>query len=158
MKKDHSTIFVYSDGASNGKSHSPIGYGWVIVENDEVLMAGYGGDLSGTNNIAELSGAILGLGHCLEYEYFKNRKIILVSDSKYVLNTADGIYKPKKNLELCVTLRNLAKFLKIETLWVKGHSGHLYNTLVDKLAGLGKLKYTLERKALTLNAICYSEE
>lgn len=42
-----------------------------------------------------------------------------------------------KNAELWKSLDNLASIHNIHWHWVKGHSGHLENDLVDALANLG---------------------
>ena len=77
-------------------------------------------------------------------------KVTLTSDSTYVLKgisewlpnwkkrgwrTAGK--KPVKNEDLWKTLDDLAEMHEIEWHWVKGHSGHIENELVDQLANRG---------------------
>ena len=45
--------------------------------------------------------------------------------------------KPVKNEDLWKTLDDLAEMHEIEWHWVKGHSGHIENELVDQLANRG---------------------
>ena len=45
--------------------------------------------------------------------------------------------KPVKNEDLWKTLDDLAAMHEIEWHWVKGHSGHIENELVDQLANRG---------------------
>lgn len=133
-------ISVYSDGSSEGNSTGAIGYGWIIVNGDEILDTGHGGALVGTNNISELTGAIEGL------KAFKNLglggPVELVSDSQYVLGIANGSFKPLKNLDLAGKIKELCDELRVTTRWVRGHNGDKYNTMCDKLAKHGKLQYS----------------
>ena len=77
-------------------------------------------------------------------------KVTLTSDSTYVLKgisewlpnwkkrgwrTAGK--KPVKNGDLWKTLDDLAEMHEIEWHWVKGHSGHIENELVDQMANRG---------------------
>ncbi len=87
---------------------------------------------------------IMALGHL----NLKDEKVTLYSDSSYVVN---GIEKgwarswqrngwvksdknPAKNSDLWEQLLNLCKNLEIKFVWVKGHAGHHYNEICDKLA------------------------
>ena len=101
----------------------------------------------------ELQGAIEGLSGVLDLinngeVTQNNEKIVLVSDSKYVLDgmskwvsgwkkrgwkKADG--KVPENVELWKELDQLNHDLgQVQTIWVKGHAGHPQNELCDQLA------------------------
>lgn len=127
---------LYTDGSSNGRSGGAVGWAWLLEEGEVVVMASYGGYRHGTNNTAELTAAIWGLTHILKYGI--KIPVNLVCDSQYVLNIANGNFKASKNLEECSLLRKLAIKINPEFVWVKGHSGNIYNELVDKLSKQGR--------------------
>src|SRR5690606_32622889 len=99
-------------------------------------------DLHTTNNRMELMAAIRGL------EALKRPcKVRLTTDSQYLRQgitewlpvwkrrgwrTADR--KPVKNIDLWQRLEAAASRHEVEWHWVKGHSGHPENELVDRLA------------------------
>ena len=132
-------ISIYADGSSDGTSNGAIGWGWVIVDDGLVVSGGYGGDKIGTNNIAELSGAIHGLEDALKRGLVGT--VELVSDSMYVLNLANKSYSATKNLELVQKLQDLTEKIGARTRWVRGHSGDVCNEKCDQLAKYGKSKY-----------------
>ena len=133
-------ISVYCDGSSHVKNYKPIGWGWVIVREGEALLSGSGCSLTGTNNIAELMGAIEGLQKLISLGWHRAEEMIeLVSDSQYVLGMAAGAYSPTKNLELVEAVRALTLEANARTRWVKGHSGEPFNEQCDKLAHTAKL-------------------
>lgn len=129
---------IYTDGSSTGRSNKEWGWAFVVVENDKVITFNYGGGESGTNQTAELTGAIQGLCWAA---INKKKEIILVSDSQYVLNIANGQFNPKKNLELAKELQYLYNELKPELKWIKGHNGSKWNELADYLSKKGKELY-----------------
>lgn len=132
-------ISVFSDGASSGKPDRPGGFGWVIVKRDDVLLWGYGSNVSTTNNKMELSGAIAGLEALLANDLHHGDAVELVSDSEYVLGIANGRYHPTSNLDLTARLKKAVSQIKGLTFrWVHGHTGDKWNEKCDELAGLGK--------------------
>lgn len=145
-------ISIYADGSSEGNSVGAIGYGWIIVRNNEILDCGCGGAPVGTNNIAELMAAIEGmkafrklkdiLGH---FDIDVREPVELVSDSQYVLGIASRRFKPLKNLEYAEEIKNLFTELKATDRWVKGHNGDVYNEKCDELAKHAKMKYCVGR-------------
>ena len=88
----------------------------------------------------ELMAVIIGL----EAIKTKDKKVIIYSDSKYVIDSFDkgwiynwereGFYK-RTNADLFIRLLNLYRsFPNIEFSWVKGHNGHEENEKCDVLA------------------------
>lgn len=157
-------ISVYCDGSSGAGGGKPTGWAWVIVRDEvEVVAAGYGGFASGTNNQAELTGAIEGMKALL---ILRHRGILpktelaeLVSDSQYTLGTACGAYNASSNIELAGIAVKLAvtagitcrtpHFHKSNNYnhkcgfrWVRGHTGNTWNERCDSLAGRGKWEHT----------------
>ena len=138
-------IKVYCDGSSSGRSDKPGGWAYVIVREEKgeefVLACGYGGDPSTTNNIMELTAAIKGLEKFVEMGL--EGPVDLVSDSQYTLGLACGSYTPSKNIELAQKLYELAKQTGMQSLWVRGHGGSLWNCRCDSLAKRGKYEISV---------------
>ena len=137
------TVEIYTDGACRGNP-GPGGWG-ALLRYGDVDKQLYGGEHLTTNNRMELKAVIEALS-----ALSKPCKVTLTSDSTYVLKgisewlpnwkkrdwrTAGK--KPVKNGDLWKTLDDLAEMHEIEWHWVKGHSGHIENELVDQLANRG---------------------
>ena len=136
-------IEIFTDGACRG---NPGKGGWgVMIRSDGLEESLYGGDLSTTNNIMELTAAIKALEHIPE-----NSNVVLTTDSKYVMqgitewiknwkirNWKTASKKPVLNKELWKRLDNLTNLHSVEWKWVKGHSGHRENEIADQLANKG---------------------
>ena len=133
-------VEIYTDGACRGNP-GPGGWG-ALLRYGDVDKQLYGGEHLTTNNRMELKAVIEALS-----ALSKPCKVTLTSDSTYVLKgisewlpnwkkrgwrTAGK--KPVKNGDLWKTLDDLAEMHEIEWHWVKGHSGHIENELVDQLA------------------------
>jgi ribonuclease HI len=134
------TISVYSDGSSGGDSQGAIGWGYIVTDWDDILGAGSGGEIIGTNNAAELQGAIAGLRFVLEKNLHLGNTVELVSDSTYTLGLASGKFEPTKNLELAAEIRRLTILTGAKDKWIKGHSGDIFNDKADELAKAGRDK------------------
>lgn len=131
-------IKLYTDGSCLG---NPGRGGCAAIltfkDNRKQMCAGY--KLT-TNNRMELMAVIIGL----EAIKRKNVKVIIYSDSKYVINSFEKkwIYnwekenfKGRTNADLFIKLLELYKsFQAVEFIWVKGHSGHDENENCDALA------------------------
>ncbi|MCW5588034.1 MAG: ribonuclease HI [Legionellales bacterium] len=133
-------IEIFTDGACRGNP-GPGGWGVLLRygEHEKMLK---GAELLTTNNRMELTAAIEGL-RALN----RASQAILTTDSQYVKN---GITlwianwkknawrtsqkKPVKNEDLWRLLDQLSQQHTVEWQWVKGHSGHAENELVDSLA------------------------
>ena len=139
MKKVH----VFTDGACRGNP-GPGGWGALLRFNGQEKEL-WGGEPDTTNNRMELMAAIEGLKALKE-----PCKVDLTTDSKYVLQgitewlenwkkrgwrTADK--KPVKNVDLWQALDEQAARHQVTWHWVKGHSGHRENEIVDQLANRG---------------------
>lgn len=118
--------------------------GWAFVAE----VAGWSEEHSGayrlegvTNNHAEITAAIKAL------LYFKQkvepcedvRRIEIVTDSQYLLNSAIGKWRRKKNVRLLQHLDllisgRILKGISVDWKWVKGHNGNHGNSRADILA------------------------
>ena len=136
-------VEIFTDGACRGNP-GPGGWGVLLrIQGKEKSL--YGGELETTNNRMELTAAITGL-ESLNKPY----SVTLTTDSKYVMNgITDWIEnwkkrgwitaakKPVKNEDLWRRLDKACGQHEINWQWVKGHSGHRENELVDALANQG---------------------
>lgn len=137
MKK----INIYTDGACSGNP-GPGGWGAVLVYNSVEKQLS-GSEKETTNNRMELTAVIKALSALKE-----PCEVTLTTDSKYVFDAINQrwVYswkakgwrkadkKPALNVDLWEELLRLLKEHKVEFVWVKGHNGHKYNEICDKLA------------------------
>jgi ribonuclease HI len=136
-------VEIFTDGACRGNP-GPGGWG-VLLRYNGTEKELWGGEKETTNNRMELLAAIKGL-EALK----KAMKVELTTDSQYVrLGITTWIHnwkqkgwktsnrKPVKNRDLWEHLDELTSGRDVEWHWVKGHSGHRENELVDDLANRG---------------------
>lgn len=131
---------IYTDGScsDNGMVKATCGWAIGIIKpsstfelkggsglHPELIQLGY---TIKTNNLAEVSAMIEAL-------IIAEPNCTIYTDSQYAKNMTEGTWKAKDNLYAVVLLQELWKAKgspKIE--WVRGHSGDLYNEIVDKHA------------------------
>jgi len=136
-------INIYTDGACKGNP-GPGGWGALILEGDTKNEI-YGGEANTTNNRMEITAVIRAL-KTINTE----NEITVFTDSTYVQKGINewiakwkingwrtSNKKEVKNKDLWVQLDNLTSQLKINWIWVKGHSGHPGNDRADYLANKG---------------------
>ena len=118
---------IYSDGSCLKNPGGPSGWCFYLFENNkEWIISGY--TISSTNNRMELIAVIESL------KFIQNKNCVIHSDSKLVINCAQGLWKRKSNLDLWDIFDKLSKRKKIYWIWVKAHNGEKYNEIVDKIA------------------------
>lgn len=130
-------LSVYTDGSSHAGGGKPGGWAYYLVRDGVPLACDYGGDPSTTNNIMELKAAVEGLRAAWK-EFQPGDSVELVSDSEYVLGTADRAFRTVKNLDLVKALQHGVRIMKVKTRWVPGHSGDTLNDACDLMAKEGK--------------------
>ena len=118
--------------------------GWSYVIHDGLdTYYKYGWAFGTTNNKMELKAAISVVRSMLRMK-FHRRPILVCTDSQYVTNGAVSevawARNPKvMNRELWEMLwKALDHFDCISFAWVRGHSGHHYNEMADRLAHKGR--------------------
>ena len=144
-------IEIFTDGACRGNP-GPGGWGVMLrYQGKEKTLCG--GEIETTNNRMELMAAIIGLESLQE-----SSSVNLTTDSKYVMHgITDWIdnwkkrgwktaaKKPVKNEDLWRRLDAVSQQHDINWQWVKGHSGHRENGLVDALANQGLDELLLQK-------------
>ena len=151
-------VHIFTDGASKGNP-GPGGYG-VVME-----LAGtphkkefYEGFRHTTNNRMELLAVIVGL----EKLKTENTKVLVISDSKYVV---DSVLKQwvfgwekkgfvgKKNPDLWKRFLIIYRKHQVDFKWIKGHNNHIQNERCDELAVMASMQ-----KILSVDAFYEFEE
>lgn len=133
-------VEIFTDGACRGNP-GPGGWG-VLLRFNGTEKSLKGSEVETTNNRMELMAAISGLEALTQ-----TSKVSLTTDSKYVLqgltewlpnwkkrHWQTAAKKPVKNVDLWQRLDAAAQRHDIDWHWVKGHSGHRENEMVDQLA------------------------
>ncbi len=141
-------VHIYTDGAAKGNP-GPGGYGVVMeLVGTPHKKEFYEGFRHTTNNRMELLAVIVGL------EKLKNlnMKVLIVSDSKYVV---DSVLKKwvfgwekkgfagKKNPDLWARFLKIYRKHQVDFKWIKGHNNHPQNERCDELAVFASSQKTL---------------
>lgn len=148
-------ITIYTDGAcsKNGKEGAHGGFGVVVVRDNVIIDAYQEFSDETTNNREEMKAILWALNN---YGSLAFEVPVVYSDSAYSVNTfntwmfswqRNGWIKSDKktpeNLDLVKEYYNSLK--KIDLRHIKGHAGHKYNEIADKLAtGKVSLKDIIE--------------
>ncbi|WP_306567072.1 ribonuclease HI [Flavobacterium lindanitolerans] len=132
-------VHIYTDGAAKGNP-GPGGYG-VVMEwvGRPYRKEFYEGFRLTTNNRMELLAVIVGL----EKLKLPNTKVLVISDSKYVVDSVTKGwvfgwekkgYKEKKNPDLWRRFLIVYRKHQVDFKWIKGHNNHPQNERCDQLA------------------------
>ena len=130
-------ITIYTDGSAKGNPGKG-GYGIVLSAGKHYKELSQGFRHT-TNNRMELLAVIVGLESLKKPGY----EVLVVSDSKYVINSVEKRwvfqwekkkFKGKKNPDLWKRFLNIYAKHNVSFKWVKGHAGHVENEKCDELA------------------------
>jgi len=122
------THYVYADGSCLGNP-GPGGWAAVIVKPGGVSNTVFGGDPATTNNRMELTAAIEGLRIIPT-----GMRVVLRSDSQYVVKTMTLGWKRKQNVDLWEKLDHEVEQRQVRFEWVEGHAGDPLNEEADRYA------------------------
>jgi len=120
-------VEAFTDGACKGNP-GPGGWGAIIRygKHEKELS---GGERDTTNNRMEMMAVIKGLEAVDSLA-----KVLISSDSTYVINTMTKGWKRKANHDLWEQLDRLVRERNISWRWVRGFSGDPGNELADAAA------------------------
>jgi ribonuclease HI len=123
-------VTIVCDGSSLGNGRGNTRAAAVAVLGFKGFWKAFGQYLgSATNQQAEIAAAAIGL------ENLKQPCIVhLLSDSRYVVETMNGRFRKKTNLEWWNRLERAASMHQITWEWTKGHAGHEIQEIADKTA------------------------
>lgn len=132
-------IHIYTDGAAKGNPGNG-GYGVVMeLVGTNYRKEFYEGFRLTTNNRMELLAVIVGLEKITK----PNMKVLVVSDSKYVVDAVEKKwvfgwekigFKNKKNPDLWMRFLKIYRQHQVDFMWVRGHNNHPQNERCDQLA------------------------
>jgi len=137
------SVQIYTDGACKGNP-GPGGWG-VLLRYNKIEKTLHGGESLTTNNRMELMAAIQGLQALTrpcEVDLYTDSQYLRKGMSEWLIQWKQNGWRtakkePVKNDDLWRLLDQLASIHQITWHWVKGHSGHVENELVDALANKG---------------------
>jgi ribonuclease HI len=139
-------ITIYTDGSAKGNPGKG-GYG-IVLSAGKHYKELYQGFRHTTNNRMELLAVIVGLESLKKPGY----EVLVVSDSKYVINSVEKRwvfqwekkkFKGKKNPDLWKRFLNIYAKHNVSFKWVKGHAGHVENEKCDELAVMASEEHQL---------------
>ena len=132
-------VNIYTDGAAKGNPGNG-GYGVVMeLVGTNYKKEFYEGFRHTTNNRMELLAVIVGLEKITK----PNMKVLVISDSKYVVDSVEKKwvfgwekkgYKDKKNPDLWMRFLKIYRKHQVDFKWIKGHNNHPQNERCDELA------------------------
>ncbi len=132
-------VHIYTDGAAKGNPGNG-GYGVVMeLVGSNYQKEFYEGFRHTTNNRMELLAVIVGLEKITK----PNMKVLVISDSKYVVDAVEKkwvfgwekkAFKDKKNPDLWMRFLKIYRQHHVDFKWIKGHNNHPQNERCDELA------------------------
>lgn len=151
-------VHIFTDGAAKGNP-GPGGYGVVMeLVGTTFKKEFYEGFRHTTNNRMELLAVIVGL----EKLKNPNMKVLVVSDSKYVVDSVEKKwvlgwekkgFKDRKNSDLWKRFLIIYRKHQVDFKWIKGHNNHPQNERCDELA-----VFASNQKTLSIDAFYEKEE
>lgn len=140
-------IAAFTDGSAYNKDGSG-GWAWVAVDAFGGIDSDSGCASQTTNNQMELQ-AVGRAVHDIQYDLEENQGIdpqtvdlLVYSDSEYVvLGLNDKTRKRSKNRDYWKAAEQyIGNYNSVTFEHIRGHAGHKYNELADKLAGEARKK------------------
>lgn len=131
-----SEAFAYVDGSYDDTTKS-YSYGMVIMVKDDELHFNKKfekDDMSDMRNVAgEIQGSMAAMQYCLDN---KIKSISIFYDYEGIEKWCNGDWKAKKEgtQKYVEFYKNASKYVDVDFIKVKGHSGDKYNDMADELA------------------------
>ena len=124
------SVTIVCDGSSLGNGRGDTRAAAVAVLGFKGYWKAVGEYLGrATNQQAEIAAALIGLRNLKE-----PCKVHIMSDSRYVIETMNGNFRKKTNLEWWNKLDKAAAKHQIIWEWTRGHAGHEIQEIADKTA------------------------
>jgi ribonuclease HI len=132
MKLKNNVIHIFCDGSClNNPGIGGVGIVFFYNGKEKTVSKNIG---YCTNNIAELTAVKIALSKLKK----KDKPVWIYTDSQYSINVLYNNYNYKKNVDLINETKSIiSEFKKVKFIKVKGHSGHKFNEMTDKLAKMG---------------------
>lgn len=151
-------VHIYTDGAAKGNP-GPGGYGVVMeLVGTSFKKEFYEGFRHTTNNRMELLAVIVGLEKLKK----PNMKVLVISDSKYVVDSVEKKwvlgwekkgFVDRKNSDLWKRFLIIYRKHQVDFKWIKGHNNHSQNERCDELA-----VFASSQKTLSIDAFYEKED
>ena len=141
-------VTIFCDGSSLANGRHEARAAAVALLGYRGLWRAFGSYLgTATNQQAEIAAAALGL------EALKEPcRVHLFTDSRYVVETMNGRFRRKANLDWWKRLDRAAESHKIEWRWARGHAGHTVQEAADRaarrIAALGRVEPSVLQDAV----------
>jgi len=141
-------VTIVCDGSSLGNGRGDTRAAAVAVLGFKGYWKAVGEFLgNATNQQAEIAAAWIGLKNLKE-----PCEVHVLSDSRYVVETMNGNFRKKTNLDWWDKLEKAASKHEITWEWMRGHAGHEIQEIADKtarkIAGLGRVDKELLEEAV----------
>ena len=136
MDEKQSEAFAYVDGSYDDTTKS-YSYGMVMMVKDDELHFNKKfekDDMSDMRNVAgEIQGSMAAMQYCLDN---KIKSISIFYDYEGIEKWCNGDWKAKKEgtQKYVEFYKNTSKYVDVDFIKVKGHSGDKYNDMADELA------------------------
>ncbi len=147
-------LVIYADGCCE-PNPGPGGWGFVVYRDGVEIHSDCGGAANTTNNVMEMTGAMMALEWLLGNDHAHQAR--LLCDSQYIVNGCNDWRhswkqkgwrrggpnaKPENsaiaNLSLWQLIDQVLTLVPIKLEWVKGHAGIIGNERADELALIGR--------------------
>lgn len=144
VNDENDILIAYTDGSYFQDRPTVVGYGSVLVYNNEIvheISEGIDCKDSKYNNVAgEVYAAVYSVKYAIDNGY---KEIVIKPDYQGVISWADGTWKTKNELtKMYKELMDIySKSIKIYFKKIDGHTGVSYNEMADQLAKKGILNF-----------------
>ena len=126
----HKQVSIFCDGSSLGNGQLSMRAAAVALLGYKGLWRAVGEFLgAATNQQAEIAAAALGLESLRE-----PCRVHLFTDSRYVVETMNGRFRRKTNLDWWQRLDKARAAHEVTWEWTKGHVGHVLQEAADRAA------------------------
>ena len=110
-------ILIFTDGSCSGNP-GPGGWGFVAVQDGQVIHEANGKEPDTTNNRMEMLAVVQAI------EWLKGQRACIYSDSQLTVNVFNKIWNGKKNMDLVRVGCALVAGSDVELSWIKAHNGN----------------------------------